>query len=409
MNKKLKAPLLVGLVAAAGVLGAILLFGGVEDRIVGGAGTYRVYALFSDVSGLARYSRVTMAGIPIGKIDDIVLSDENGVKAKVILEISDSIVLYSGIWDDAQRFYKNGATITRRTATMLGDYYLDISPGIEGEKLRDGMRIPNIVGEAGMGALVKKMEELTDIFPTLNKIALDISVITTNLSDVLGGQEGHERMDTITREITSTSKDLAMIAKDFRGFLEKDLLTKTGSLEKIVRNFEIFSQNAAYISQATGDSLVKTMKNFEVITGEIKDFLGKSGTGDQKIEGLRDSIEKLNKSLDELQIAVTNMRSVTEKVDSGQGTLGRLINDDKLVDKIEEMAEETGNLVKSFTRLETIVGFRSEYNYHQSAMKHYFSLKLQPRQDKYYLLELVFDPKGSTSTVDRGIFTTDPL
>jgi hypothetical protein len=67
-------------------------------------------------------------------------------------------------------------------------------------------------------------------------------------------------------------------------------------------------------------------------------------------------------------------------------------------------------LVRSLSRLQTVVGLRTEYNYLANTFKTYFSITLAPRPDKFYLIEIVDDPRGlkettRTSTVssERGL------
>jgi phospholipid/cholesterol/gamma-HCH transport system substrate-binding protein len=44
--------------------------------------------------------------------------------------------------------------------------------------------------------------------------------------------------------------------------------------------------------------------------------------------------------------------------------------------------------------LQTIVGLRTEYNYLAQSFKSYLAVTLMPRPDKFYLIELVDDPRG---------------
>ncbi|HPB99868.1 MAG TPA: DegT/DnrJ/EryC1/StrS family aminotransferase, partial [Polyangiaceae bacterium] len=138
----------------------IALFGTVQQTVVGKGEGYRVTADFDDVSGLVKQSRVTMAGIPIGTIDEIqlIVREDGSTKARVFIRIKPDVALYHGVVDP-NGVLKNCASVTRRTATMLGDYYLDIAPGVGGERLQDGEAIPKVVGEAGFMALAGKLEE----------------------------------------------------------------------------------------------------------------------------------------------------------------------------------------------------------------------------------------------------------
>ena len=59
-------------------------------------------------------------------------------------------------------------------------------------------------------------------------------------------------------------------------------------------------------------------------------------------------------------------------------------------------------------RLQTIVGLRSDYNFLANTIKSYVELRLQPREDKYYVIELINDPRGKTSFTQTDTDTTNP-
>src|SRR5204863_4455914 len=56
--------------------------------------------------------------------------------------------------------------------------------------------------------------------------------------------------------------------------------------------------------------------------------------------------------------------------------------------------EDASTFVRGVTRLQTIVGLKTEYNFLSSTFKNYISVTLMPRPDKFYLIELVEDPRG---------------
>src|SRR4029077_18892084 len=59
--------------------------------------------------------------------------------------------------------------------------------------------------------------------------------------------------------------------------------------------------------------------------------------------------------------------------------------------------------------LQTVVGLRSDYNFLANTIKSYVELRLQPREDKYYDIELINDPRGLTSITQQTVDTTNPM
>ena len=63
--------------------------------------------------------------------------------------------------------------------------------------------------------------------------------------------------------------------------------------------------------------------------------------------------------------------------------------------------------MQNLTRLQTIVGLRSDYLFLANSIKTYVQLRLQPKEDKYYLLELINDPRGVVSITQSDVRTTN--
>ncbi|MCK7546102.1 outer membrane lipid asymmetry maintenance protein MlaD [Marinobacter bryozoorum] len=119
--------IIVGLFILAG--GAALLFlalqvSGLTFRSAGD--TYTVYAYFNDAGGLAPRSRVSMAGVEVGQIREVALDHET-FQARVVMDIAAAI---DSIPADSSAII--------RTSGLLGEQYIDISPGADMESLADG-------------------------------------------------------------------------------------------------------------------------------------------------------------------------------------------------------------------------------------------------------------------------------
>ncbi|SEC43061.1 outer membrane lipid asymmetry maintenance protein MlaD [Pseudomonas anguilliseptica] len=117
----------VGLFLLAGLLALLLLALRVSGLTVGSSdNTYKVYAHFENIAGLTVRSKVTMAGVTIGKVTAIDL-DRNSYMGRVTM-----------VLDDAVDNLRSDSTASILTAGLLGEKYIGISVGGEEEVLRDG-------------------------------------------------------------------------------------------------------------------------------------------------------------------------------------------------------------------------------------------------------------------------------
>src|SRR5262249_37758194 len=69
----------------------------------------------------------------------------------------------------------------------------------------------------------------------------------------------------------------------------------------------------------------------------------------------------LRNTLDNLTESVSHLAGVTRKIDEGQGTLGRVVNDPAIAEKIEQTLDDTNQLLGGVSRLETQIELRTQY------------------------------------------------
>jgi phospholipid/cholesterol/gamma-HCH transport system substrate-binding protein len=75
---------------------------------------------------------------------------------------------------------------------------------------------------------------------------------------------------------------------------------------------------------------------------------------------------------------------------------------------VQGVVEGVNDFVGGISRLQTIIGLRADYNFVSNTIKSYVELRLQPSEDKYYLIEVINDPRGKTSFEQIDVDTTDP-
>jgi len=88
-----------------------------------GGNYYELHADFSSASGLKPGATVEIAGVQVGRVKDIALNDD---QAAVVLALNQGVNVYTD------------AIASIKTRGLIGEKYLELSPGGGGEELRNG-------------------------------------------------------------------------------------------------------------------------------------------------------------------------------------------------------------------------------------------------------------------------------
>lgn len=336
----------------------------VRDAVQGKG--YTVHVRMKDAAGIAKLSQVKIAGIPVGRIEKVAL-DPDG-KARLSIRMREDVPLFTD------------STAAKVSSSLLGEYYIQLAQGTEGKpKLKEGDLVPNVAEATTTG----------ELFAAAGDIAKDVKKITGSLANSVGTKKGEEDIKKTLENLEQVTRDLKEAVKENRA-----------SLKNTFDNVERITARGAPRIEAI-------LKNVEDATVDAKGLLAKADDG-KKTGDIRQVIDKVNKATDKLDSALADVNVVTGRAARGEGTLGRLSKDEKLINDVEGVTEGVGELVGGIQRLQTLVALRTDYQFLSNTLKTYVSLKLQPREDKYYLIELVNDPKGRTRFEQVDVDTTNP-
>jgi phospholipid/cholesterol/gamma-HCH transport system substrate-binding protein len=183
--------------------------------------------------------------------------------------------------------------------------------------------------------------------------------------------------------------------KDIADNVNEMITKNSATLDRLLQRVDNIAANVEGITSSRAEDVKVSLRNVREITEGIKSLVGTSeGQVSQTGTQLRSSIDKLQGSINSLETSLKNTEKITGKVAEGEGTVGKLINDPAIANNVEQITEDAGTFVRGVTRLQTIVGLRTEYNYIAGTYKSYFQVTLAPRPDKFYLIEIVDDPRG---------------
>lgn len=103
---------------------------------------YRVYAVFDNISGLKKGAAVEVAGVEVGRVEDISVTPE--YRARLTLSLNKNVVLH----DDA--------IASIRTKGIIGDKFVKLSPGFGEGTIPPGGKIRETESAIELEELVSK-------------------------------------------------------------------------------------------------------------------------------------------------------------------------------------------------------------------------------------------------------------
>jgi phospholipid/cholesterol/gamma-HCH transport system substrate-binding protein len=328
------------------------------------SGAYTVHAFLKDATGLAVHSRITIAGIPVGTIDSVKL--DNG-RARFDIRMNKDVSLY------------DNSTIGKKSALVLGEATLVLTPGTEDHrKLKNGDEIVHVI----------EFTETADVLDEVKQIADKVRLVAEQLANAIGSEQGGRNMAAILQNLADATDAMNNTIRENRTYLKETL-----------RNVDMITTNGA-------PEFAKILANIRQITEDVRSLTAVQQAGTPGGD-VRETAQNLREATKTLQETLVHVNSVAGRIDRGEGTVGRLTKDETLINEVQGVVEGVNDYVGGITRLQTIVGLRTDYNFLENTIKSYVSLRLQPREDKYYEIELINDPRGLTSFVRTDTQTTD--
>jgi len=336
------------------VLVALIILGYMSFRVgeqgFGIKKGYPVNVVFDNATGLEKDASVQIAGVEVGRVEDISLKDG---KALVRLRILPDVKL------------EKDAEAKIKAYGILGDKYVDIVPGTPGEE--------QIAAE---GHIIRtgQQADIDKLLTELGTIAGDVMEVTASLRNTVGGAQGEENLRAIIDNTRAITEDLSRIVR---------------------QNDEKLNLMVDNLSEASSEM----RRAFATLSSIVEKIDSGEGTIGQLVEN-KEAFDNLNQTL-------ASLKDITNKINRGEGSIGKLVNDEDTVDNLnaslkslEKSMEGIDRYVSKSEQFRTFLSYRGEYLFDGGDGKGYFDLTIRPKEDKFYILGLVADPRGSKTVTD---------
>jgi phospholipid/cholesterol/gamma-HCH transport system substrate-binding protein len=376
---KLSVEAKVGVFVIAGILVLAYMSMKVGTFKYGPDQGYTIHGYFDSAEGLVKGVPVQVAGVDVGRVKDIALEDG---RAKITLEINHDVQLGK----DVQ------AAI--RTKGVLGDKYVELLLGAPGvARMQPGEAIRQTTSPTNIDSLLQQLQS----------IGQDMKQLTQSFSGAIGGEEGRESLRIIVENLRALSITLNETVQRNRDNIDHGL-----------DNFALFSKDIRDMTQGNKEVLNDILSNLKDASGQLNEAMLAFGRITEKINRGEGTLGKLiqdEETAKNMEQTIVALQEITEKINRGEGTIGKLIQDEETVENINMTLSSVNEYLQKERSFQTFLDYRGEYLFDSGDLKSYLSLRIQPKEDKYYLLQVVDDPYGKTETTittteSGGVVTT---
>lgn len=248
-----------------------------------------LYAIYDQVEGLQTGTNVTVNGLSVGKVSSIdFLLNTNKILVKFTVR-------------NDLNFSKNSIAEIYE-AGLIGGKSIAIIPVLDGEKpLISG---DTLVSRTKPGLTDVVGSEIAPLQKKLEQVLINADTLISSLNTVLDDQ-AQQGLNKALSEVSLTVSNLNAISSS----ISKILVSQDSNINQTINNL---SQASANINQIS-DSINKT-----------------------DLKGLVNKFEN----------TVTSLNSILKSIESGEGTIGKLMKDEDLYNNLEASTKEVELLLK---------------------------------------------------------------
>lgn len=241
------------------------------------------YVEYKSVEGLATSAPVTLNGLVIGKVNSITIDENTGVLVVELQLKTDFPISKSS----TASIYEPGFIGGKQIAIIPN--FDDKTLAVDGQKLEGGVKL---------GLTDKVGDQLAPLQEKLEKLLGSTEKLVSGLNNVLD-QKGQQDLKVSLAELSKTIEQFHKVSLSVNALLDNNKTQING----VVTNFNKISGNFSKISDSLNKAdLGKTVKNLNATLG--------------RVDGIMSGLE------------------------SGKGSMGKLLNDDAFYQNIKSTTKE---------------------------------------------------------------------
>ncbi|MBN8685465.1 MAG: MCE family protein [Chitinophagales bacterium] len=247
--------------------------------------TKKIYAVFNELGTLEKSNEVKINGLPIGTVYDKQERDKDVSAIVVTISLTRDI-----------NIPKN--SVAYISSSLVGSSYIIIEKGDSKEMMGNGDTLATRL-ETGI---------LGDVKAQMNPTMARIRDVLDSLKETLSGVNGMLNMEN-KAYLKQTLSNLSQASNALNGLLDN----QHGALAKTLNNAQAMTEN---------------LKNN---SADITATIGNAKKVSEKLAAL-----ELQPTIDSLNAMISSLKATTAKLNSPDGTIGALMNDRTLYNKLND-------------------------------------------------------------------------
>jgi ABC-type transporter Mla subunit MlaD len=249
------------------------------------------------------------------------------------------------IFEDSLDLIRSDSTATVASNGVLGDQLVAITPGMR-EPLGEDRRIqstPSLYEDIDL--LRERFDGLTD---KVDKSLAGISALFSELNDertIAAVKSTLENVEEITRQMAGGEGLIGALLSDEE--YKKDVAVAIRSVRNTAAGVDDFVDKANVTFkkldktvQPLVDDVGTTVKEFRIIVEGLKDPNNKSLMAKLLYDEEGQMVEDFEKILADAKEITGNFKNVAKKIDRGEGTIGKLVNEPKVHDDLVKILRD---------------------------------------------------------------------
>ncbi|MDP3393753.1 MlaD family protein [Sediminibacterium sp.] len=290
----------VGALTAVAITLLILSFNFLKGKTLLKSGNY-LYANYTDTKGVKISNPVYVNGFQVGAVADIENADPTLQSLIVAIKLTD-------VYDIPTN------SIAVINENPLGTPSIEIRLGNSKTFLQQGDTLQTAESK---GLLSGVMDKLGPVTAQLEKTIATLDVVLKNINSVFDPQTKNN-LQAVIANVNKTTESLVVSSASLQQMLNQ----QTGVVAQSMNNVNKFTKNLS----DNNDKISQTLTN---VTKTSENFVKADLAG----------------SVDQLKLAIGNLNKLVDKVNSSDGSLGKLINDQTLYNNLNNTIRSANILV----------------------------------------------------------------